>query len=62
MSVVPLRPHNPETEYLHCSHHPLCEGPRLREDHDEVCADGDECTDDACWRGCRYCRAETDVN
>lgn len=53
--IIPLRPAEPEREYLRCSHHPLCSGPSLRADHDEVCDDGDECTDDACWRGCEFC-------
>lgn len=61
-NIVPLRPRNPHTEYLRCSHHPMCEGPHLREDHDEVCGDGAECTDEACWRGCPCCITDEDVN
>lgn len=60
--IVPLRPNDPDQNYLRCSQHPKCEGPSLRPDHDEVCPDGDECTDDACWRGCQYCIAEEQVN
>lgn len=55
MPIVPIRPSNPETQYLRCSHHPQCEGPALRPDHDDVCDDGDECTGDECWRGCKFC-------
>lgn len=60
--IVPLKPRDPETEYLRCSHHVLCEGLRLRPDHDEVCDGGNECTEDECWRGCKYCISEKDEN
>lgn len=55
MSVIPLRQVNPETEFLRCTNHPQCLGPRLRDDHDDVCETGDECDSDECWRGCKYC-------
>ena len=61
--MTPLRKVDPETEYLRCTGHPACEGARLREDHDEVCDSGDECTDDECWRGCPFClNDKRDVN
>lgn len=63
MNIVPLRPVDPETDYLHCSGHPACQGAKLRPDHDEVCDAGEACDDDACWRGCPYCINEKrDVN
>lgn len=61
-AVEPIKPVNPEREYLHCSHHAACEGPRLRTDHEDVCSDGNDCTDDQCWRGCRFCIADRDAH
>jgi len=52
-NVVPIRP---AEGWLECSSHPRCEGPRLCEDHDEICNRGDDCDLDTHWRGCKWCK------
>jgi hypothetical protein len=38
-----------------CSKHKMCEGPRLRPDHDAMCDGGPECDFDLCWLPCQWC-------
>ncbi len=50
-----IRELSPMGEVLRCSGHPACEGPHLREDHEQVCDGGSDCDNDWCWCGCQFC-------
>lgn len=54
--IVPLRPVDPEQDYVYCSGHSCCEGPRLCQDHDKICDAGNDCDSDSHWRGCKWCK------
>lgn len=47
-----------------CTGHPQCEGVSLIPDHDDHCPfdGGDDCDNETCFRGCRYCTTEGGLN
>jgi hypothetical protein len=53
-----------EASWSVCTGHPDCEGERLMDNHDAECPfdSGEDCDNDTCWRGCKHCVMQGELN